>query len=87
MVSGVNSGEESAEDLMKVGYKRNVRPPPSALLQVSYRYCSTTKISTLGHTWPGLSGWQRGLAESRLSRRQLDLTLDAVTAKISLELY
>ena len=33
---------------MSVGYrppyKRNVsRPPPSALLQVSYRYCSTTK--------------------------------------------
>ena len=54
LVSGVNSGEESAEDLMKVGYKRNVRPPPSALLQVSYRYCSTTKISTLGHTWPAL---------------------------------
>lgn len=28
----------------KPPYKRNVsRPPPSALLQVSYRYCSTTK--------------------------------------------
>ena len=45
----VNSaGEEPVEDLMSVGYrppyKRNVsRPPPSALLQVSYRYCSTTK--------------------------------------------